>query len=607
MPLSLVTTVGHTTNLIDINGLISQAVQTHPLVGSAIAEEQATQEGVKAARLGVFPVPSITSGYDKNDGLISRANIRQPLWTGGKLTAAVNQAMYDDKAATAYIYEQQNTVAKNTIDIWQSYIYATALQGLYVNNLKQLDEFEAMMKRRVEQGVSARIDLDLVTNRILQDQNAYQGAVQQQRIAEARLAQMIGESINPQDKSPAPLNQLAKYVKSQSKDFERMAFSDAGINNPKVIKQQFQIEAAKQQVKAQQSARYPTIYAQYENLYYHKRNDNEGQFSFGLSYEPGAGFSTAAIARASQARVAGLEQSQEVARRAVMEDIQTQYQQFVSAKDQETSLIAAVAGAQIVVDSYRRQFIAGRKTWLEVLNAVREKAGYQQQLLQVQSQMIGAFYKLQVDFGRMGWQNYQPLTEPTAEYHPYSEFQGWLKDYNLPTFNLNHLNLNPNSVEPSTSVQDSTSQNVIEQNNIAPSSVEQNNIEQNNIEQSNIEKNTEKTNVPQNNSEPNNSEQSSQQKVEQINIDPSPIEKNNHNEQTGIDLNPTITTAVAPTPENKLENNAVKESIPVGTNVSPVISSTTDTPANVTVANTKEPVMTVATIKKLEIVETKTH
>lgn len=417
----------HAANLTDVNSLITQAVQTHPLVGSAMADEQATRESIAAAKLNLYPAPAISSGYDQDKGLISRANVRQALWTGGKLTANVNQAIYDDKAATAFVYEQQNTIAKNTIDIWQSHIYATALQGLYVNNLKQLDEFEAMMKRRVDQGVSARIDLDLVTNRILQDQNAYQGALQQQRIAQARLAQMIGEPINEKGLRPAPLNDMAKYAKAQSKDLEALIFSQSAINNPKVIKQQYQIEAAKQQVKAQQAARYPTIYAQYEQLYYHKTSKNDGQFSLGLNYEPGAGFSTMALSRASQARVKGLEQSQEAAKRSVLEEIQTQYQQFASAKDQETSLIAAVAGAQIVVDSYRRQFIAGRKTWLEVLNAVREKAGYQQQLLQVQSQIIGAFYKLQVDLGRMPWQNYQAITDPVVDYQPYDALHQWLQ------------------------------------------------------------------------------------------------------------------------------------------------------------------------------------
>ena len=414
-------------DVFDINGLVNQAINTHPLVGSAQAEAQATAEGINAAKLNLLPTPTVTSNYDSNDGMVTRAGLRQPLWTGGRLTANINQAIYDDKAATAFVYEQQNTIAKNTIDIWQSHIYATALQGLYVNNLKQLDEFEAMMKRRVDQGVSARIDLDLVTNRILQDQNAYQGALQQQRIAQARLAQMIGEPINEKGLLPAPLNDMAKYAKAQSKDLEALIFSQSAINNPKVIKQQYQVEAAKQQVKAQQAARYPTIYAQYEQLYYHKTSKNDGQFSLGLNYEPGAGFSTMALSRASQARVKGLEQSQEAAKRSVLEEIQTQYQQFASAKDQETSLIAAVVGAQIVVDSYRRQFIAGRKTWLEVLNAVREKAGYQQQLLQVQSQIIGAFYKLQVDLGRMPWQNYQAITDPVVDYQPYDALHQWLQ------------------------------------------------------------------------------------------------------------------------------------------------------------------------------------
>lgn len=421
-------TAANATNLTDVNALITQAVATHPLVGSARAEQQATTEGIAAAKYNLYPTPFITSSYQNNNGTVTQAGVKQPLWSGGKLTANVNQAIYDDRAAIANIYQQQNTVAKNTIEVWQSHVYATALQGLYVNDLKQLNEFESMMQRRVDQGVSAKIDLDLVTNRILQDQNAYQGAVQQQRIAEARLSQMIGQPITGTGVSQAMLAQMVQQIKHQSADFEQLAFSEASINNPEVIKQQFQIASARQQALAQKAAQYPTLYAQYADFYNHKTNENDAQFSLEFNYQPGAGFSNGALSRASEARVKSLEQSQEAARRTVMEAIQTQYQQFVSAKDQETSLIAAVAGAQIVVDSYRRQFIAGRKSWLEVLNAVREKTGYQQQLLAVQSQMLGAYYKLAVDFGRMPWQNFAAINTPVEEYRPLSAIQSWIKD-----------------------------------------------------------------------------------------------------------------------------------------------------------------------------------
>ena len=173
---------------VQVNALIAQAIQTHPLVGSARANQEATTEGINAAKLNLLPTPSISSGYDIDNDFVSQVTIRQPLWTAGKLTADVNQAIFDDKAAVENIYEQQNLVAKNTIDAWQGYVQAIAQQDLHVESLKQLNEFEAMMQRRVGQGVSARIELDLVTNRILQEQNAYQAAVEQERIATARLA-----------------------------------------------------------------------------------------------------------------------------------------------------------------------------------------------------------------------------------------------------------------------------------------------------------------------------------------------------------------------------------------------------------------------------------
>lgn len=412
---------------VQVNALIAQAIQTHPLVGSARANQEATTEGINAAKLNLLPTPSISSGYDIDNDFVSQVTIRQPLWTAGKLTADVNQAIFDDKAAVENIYEQQNLVAKNTIDAWQGYVQAIAQQDLHVESLKQLNEFEAMMQRRVGQGVSARIELDLVTNRILQEQNAYQAAVEQERIATARLEQIVGEPLSRSSAIRLPdIKTLVNQAKQQSTNFERMAFDQSSFYNPTVIKEHFQVESAKQGVEAQQASRYPTVYAQYEHAYYHDDNRDTGKFSLGLNYAPGAGFSNLALARASQARVNSLVQNQESARRKVLEDIQVQYQQFISAKDQENSLIAAVAGAQLVVSSYRRQFIAGRKSWLEVLNAVRELNDYQVQLVQTQASLLGAFHRLQVDFGVMPWQKFAANREPVILFRPLDPVRDWL-------------------------------------------------------------------------------------------------------------------------------------------------------------------------------------
>lgn len=414
-------------NPLDIDGLILRATDTHPLVNAARADELAAQEGVRAAKLNLWATPSVSAGHDSRDGLISTITVKQPVWTGGRLTANINQSIYDEKAATAHIFDQQNTVAKNTIDIWKSYIYAISLQELYTVNLKRLREFEAMMQRRVDQGVSARIELDLVKNRILQDYNAYQGALEQERVAGARLAQLIGESLGTKEYN-VTMKMLTDYAKSQSADFENLVFHSSGASHPSVVRQHYQVEAAKQQAKSQSASRYPNLYVQYQHIFKLEDKSNKGEFSAGLSYDPGAGFSNMALARASEARAQSLIQSQEAARRNVMEGLQTQYQEFISAKDKERSLLSAIDGAQIVVDSYGRQFIAGRKSWLEVLNAVRELSDYQKQLLEVQSQMVASFYKLQVDFGAMPWQKgHKSLTEPVAEFRPYRNFVDWIQ------------------------------------------------------------------------------------------------------------------------------------------------------------------------------------
>lgn len=431
---------------LQINQLIGMAVQTHPLVGAAIANQRAAAEGVTAAKLGYLPTPALSTERNSTNGTITKFTVNQPLWTGGRLTADVNRAINDDKAATAKILEQQNEVAKNTIDIWQSYIYALSLQELYANNLRQLADFEAMMQRRVAQGVSAKIEMDLVTNRILQDQNALQGAIEQQRIAEARLQQMIGMPLG----APSGINiaQMAAQIKALSQNYGELVFSSVSENHPTVVRQQFEIDSARYEVKSQRASRYPTIYLKYQNDYTHRNRQNADDVMVGLSYNPGAGFSNLALARASEARVQSLIQSQEASRRSVMEGIQTQYQQFVSARDQELSLAAAVAGAQIVLNSYQRQFIAGRKSWLEVLNAVREQSQYEQQLRQVQAQMVASFYKLQVDFAKMPWQQHSLgfIQQSTEVFSPYRYARQEINQY------LNQMAPTPQSELPTPEV-----------------------------------------------------------------------------------------------------------------------------------------------------------
>lgn len=424
-----------------INALISQAVASHPLVGAAVADKMAAAEGITAAKLNLLPTPSISAGYDANNDLVTQAVIRQPLWTGGRLTAAVNQAIMDDKAAQESVYIRQNEVAKNTIDAWKSYVTAAALQKLHLENIDNMTGFEEMMKRRVAQGVSASIELDLVRNRILLEQNAYHASKEQRRIAAARLQQIIGKPIAENALVIDNLAQAVQQVKGKSATFEQMAFDNISYYNPNVVKAAYEIAAAQEEYVAQKANNYPSVYAQYQYSYDHGDHQDNSSLRLAMNYEPGAGFSNLALNRASRSRIDSLVKSQEAARRTVIENIQNQYQQFVSSQDKERLLIATVEGAKLVVASNERLFKAGRKDWTEVLNSIRELNSNRQELVQIRTNILATFYQLQVEFGLMPWQQFQQNRLPTPAFSPLDEAKSLLerstdnqqpKPYDLP-------------------------------------------------------------------------------------------------------------------------------------------------------------------------------
>lgn len=294
-----------------------------------------------------------------------------------------------------------------------------------------------MMQRRVQQGVSARIELELIENRIFQEKNNYYASEEQQKIAAARLEQIVGQPISKGGSMSIPdLGVLVRQARIDSAGFEEKAFNHVSFYNPTVVKSAYEIASAKEAVKIQRAALYPEVYLNFDYDYYHKDDRDDTEVSIGASYSPGAGFSNYAKTRASQAQVASLNKSREAARRSVMEDIQTQYEQYVHTKNQEAALVAEIAGDQKVLDSYRRQFKAGRKSWLEVLNQVREMSNNKAALVQTRAEMLGAFYNLQIAFGEMPWQEFQQNREPTVPFHPIQPLRELVSDPQLQNYNV---------------------------------------------------------------------------------------------------------------------------------------------------------------------------
>ena len=68
------------------------------------------------------------------------------------------------------------------------------------------------------------------------------------------------------------------------------------------------------------------------------------------------------------------------------------------------ALKKAVEGSKVVQDSYERQYIAGRKQWLDLLNALLEVQQYGVDLAQTKVSMIAGYYRVQLGLGQLTWQ-----------------------------------------------------------------------------------------------------------------------------------------------------------------------------------------------------------
>jgi adhesin transport system outer membrane protein len=126
----------------------------------------------------------------------------------------------------------------------------------------------------------------------------------------------------------------------------------------------------------------------------------------GVEFVPGAGLSVASQIRAAQSRRHAAVESRRTAEKDTRDKIRSLQAESLSLKQQLKTTQGYVQSARSVAESFSRQFTIGRKSWLEVLNAVRESALAELSLAEVSwnSQLIDL--RLAIEIGRITPDNF---------------------------------------------------------------------------------------------------------------------------------------------------------------------------------------------------------
>lgn len=383
--------------------LLTLSFAGNPLLQSQAQLVQATQADIKGANWQFFPTPSVSveqvnasqqdSSYNSKDGRVLTFRLQQPLWTAGRLSAGVTRAEAAAAAAQAQMEETRQQLALRTVQVWGEWKAGQQKSLALQDSVRTHQRLSALIRRRVEGGVSAVADDVLAQGRLEQTQGDAAAAQAQLASALARLEQLTGKRMANEQmeayvvRPVEPIGELPELI-------ER-----AWRNSPTVLKLQAQIKQQQMDVQIRKAQLLPEVYARAEHQqgsFAASGPNSANRFFIGLSASPGAGLSAQSGVDAAMARLQALQAEEESTRRNLIEQISLEHVSVRTQAQRRASLLAGLASTQAMVESWDRQFLAGRKTWVEVMNAARELAQAQTALAEVEAAYVVSSWRLTV-------------------------------------------------------------------------------------------------------------------------------------------------------------------------------------------------------------------
>ena len=358
--------------------LLERAVTTHPSVQGQRSQRAVAAAELDYARQQFYPTPSVSieqvSAAQQDPSYLQNATVKifrlqQPLWTHGRLTAGVEKAQASADATANNLDDVRQQLALRVLQAWADGYAAELKQTALQTSVFTHQRLQAQVGRRVDDGASAPTEKVLTDGRLAQTRAQLQAVVVQAETARMRLEQLTGAPIAAALLS-APLRELP--------DMDAAQAVDASVKrSPAVRRLQATVRVQEADVVERKSERFPEVYARAEyqigNAAVAGVPDAQRLF-VGLQSKLGAGLSTFSGIDAAENKVAVARADVENAQRALAEQVLADWTQRATVQARLVELEASLQASRATALAWDRQFLAGRKSWVEVMNSARELA-----------------------------------------------------------------------------------------------------------------------------------------------------------------------------------------------------------------------------------------
>lgn len=362
---------------------ILEVLANYPSVREAASSLEASGYAEQGALWQFFPKPSFVSqkisasatnplyGYGYGDPRVSTISVYQPLWTGGRIYSNFKKSKAGVKADAANFRAVSQTVALGFIQAYGDWFGAQLKARALRRSFETHQRLIALITRRIEKGVSATSDLVLAEGRISTVSSALDQANAQARAALNRLEQLFG---HPLDTSQL----MAMNTVLEMGNIDQTAMVDSAlVIAPEIEKASSETAAAEAEIGVQRSSYSPEVFVQASRQYGNfgvAGQPPQNTVGIGLATQFGAGLSNFSQVDQAKSRYEAAKSKEETVKRQVAEQVMTDISNYQFADMRIGSLQKAFVASEQVALAWDRQFLAGRKSWLELMNAAAELA-----------------------------------------------------------------------------------------------------------------------------------------------------------------------------------------------------------------------------------------
>lgn len=372
---------------------LSDAIEivTHrdPAVQAAWMEARAAYSSSRAARW--LRGPSLSTGLDVVDARNSIAptvTVEVPIWTAGRIGSSIRRAKHLEAASIMRWQETVLALAVQTSETYFSIVLSTKLLRLYEESLAAHRELVGSMERRVKQEISPLADLELARSRAAQIEQEMLSIRANRDTSLRVLAELVRDPEYRLGAMPS-FSLLGTFERWQGVEEEAIGYS------PTRWRLTYEADAAREQIAVAKSSFLPQLNAQYSY------NEIIGsRVGLGVRLQVSNGLSQFSEVSAFRARYEAAQGQIQLAERQLRQDVANQAIAYDAALLRAFTARSASDTAERVSESYMRQFIAGRRSWLDVMNSLREHLSAQVGLAQSEVTALSTNARLNLQSGR---------------------------------------------------------------------------------------------------------------------------------------------------------------------------------------------------------------